>query len=179
MLVIKSAGYITGGQLLSLFQSMVVIGAVVLILVRHIGAGLLALIPLLLAVTLNFGIMGWFGIPLDVATSVIAAITIGIGDDVTIHFINTWRHLVQSGLSVDDSIRETLRESGKANIYTALALMAGFSVCFISAYKPIILFGFLMGIVLVANNIGALLILPSVIKLIGLDLNTAKKKESR
>ncbi|MCX5851790.1 MAG: MMPL family transporter [Deltaproteobacteria bacterium] len=178
MLVIKSAGYITGGQLLSLFQSMVVIGAVVLILVRHIGAGLLALIPLLLAVTLNFGIMGWFGIPLDVATSVIAAITIGIGDDVTIHFINTWRHLVQSGLSVDDSIRETLRESGKANIYTALALMAGFSVCFISAYKPIILFGFLMGIVLVANNIGALLILPSVIKLIGLDLNTAKKKES-
>ena len=177
-IVIKSAAYITGGQIQSLLQSMVVISVVVLIVVRNMRAGLLALIPLLLAVTLNFGIMGWFDIPLDVATSVIAAITIGIGDDVTIHFINTWRHRMKAGSSIDDSIREALAESGRANIFVALALMAGFGVCFISTFKPVVLFGFLMAVVLTANNIGALLILPSAIKVLGLDLNVVKEKES-
>ncbi|MCX5852308.1 MAG: MMPL family transporter, partial [Deltaproteobacteria bacterium] len=177
-IVIKSAAYITGGQIQSLLQSMVVISVVVLIVVRNMRAGLLALIPLLLAVTLNFGIMGWFDIPLDVATSVIAAITIGIGDDVTIHFINTWRHRMKAGSSIDDSIREALAESGRANIFVALALMAGFGVCFVSTFKPVVLFGFLMAVVLTANNIGALLILPSAIKVLGLDLNVVKEKES-
>ncbi len=170
VLFIQTAGYISGGQLQSLFQSMVVITVVILLLLRNFRAGFLALVPLGLAVTLNFGIMGWLGIPLDVSTSVIAAITIGIGDDVTIHFINTWRHLRQSGYSVEESIRETLLESGRANIYSALALICGCSVFLISTFKPIVLFGILMVIVIAANNIGALLILPSVIKVIRFDI---------
>lgn len=176
VLFIQSADYISGGQLQSLLQSMAVISAVVLILLRNLRAGLLALIPLSLAVTLNFGLMGWLGIPLDVATSVIAAITIGIGDDVTIHFINTWRHLRQAGHSVEDSIRETLLESGRANIYAALALICGCSVFIFSTFKPIVLFGILMVVVITANNLGALLLLPSVIKAIRFDIVADKEK---
>jgi uncharacterized protein len=175
VLFIQSADYISGGQLQSLFQSMAVISFVIFFLLRNLSAGFLALIPLGLAVTLNFGLMGWLGIPLDVATSVIAAITIGIGDDVTIHFINTWRHLRQAGYSVEDSIKETLLESGRANIYSALALIFGCSVFIVSTFKPIVLFGILMVVVIAANNIGALLILPSVIKLIRFDIIPVEK----
>jgi len=175
VLFIQSADYISGGQLQSLLQSGAVISVVIFFLIRNLLAGVLALIPLGLAVTLNFGLMGWLGIPLDVATSVIAAITIGIGDDVTIHFINTWRHLRQAGYSVEESIRETLLESGRANIYSALALMCGCSVFIISTFKPIVLFGILMLVVIAANNIGALLILPSVIQIIKFDIKPGGK----
>jgi predicted RND superfamily exporter protein len=71
---------------------------------------------------------------------------------------------------VEDSIRETLLESGRANIYAALALICGCSVFLVSTFKPIVLFGILMVIVIAANNIGALLILPSVIKVIRFDI---------
>jgi predicted RND superfamily exporter protein len=71
---------------------------------------------------------------------------------------------------VEDSIRETLLESGRANIYSALALICGCSVFIISTFKPIVLFGILMVIVIAANNIGALLILPAVIKVIRFDI---------
>ncbi|MCX5850826.1 MAG: MMPL family transporter, partial [Deltaproteobacteria bacterium] len=178
MLVIKSADYIMSGQISNLIQSIIVISIVVFIVVRNVLMGFLSLIPLVLAVTLNFGIMGWTGIPLDVATSVIAAITVGIGDDVTIHFINTWRHRMHAGRSIDDSIREALAESGRANLFTALSLMAGFSVCMLSTFKPVVLFGMLMAVVLTANNIGALLLLPAAIKLTGIDLNTARVNET-
>ncbi|MCX5852158.1 MAG: MMPL family transporter [Deltaproteobacteria bacterium] len=176
-LIIKTADYIMSGQISNLIQSIIVISIVVFIVVRNVLMGFLSLIPLVLAVTLNFGIMGWTGIPLDVATSVIAAITIGIGDDVTIHFINTWRHRMKAGRSIDESIKEALAESGRANIFTALSLMAGFSVCCISTFKPVVLFGMLMAVVLTANNIGALLLLPAAIKLTGIDLNVVKVKK--
>ncbi len=176
ILFIQGAAYISGGQIQSLLQSAGVISLVVLVLLRNLRAGFLALIPLGLAVTLNFGVMGWLGIPLDVATSVIAAIAIGIGDDVTIHFINTWKHLRESGCSMEESIQKTLLESGRANIYSALALICGCLVFLVSTFKPIILFGMLMILVIAANNIGALLLLPSVIKLIRFDIKIKKPK---
>ncbi|MDO9264516.1 MAG: MMPL family transporter, partial [Desulfosalsimonadaceae bacterium] len=108
-MVIKSAGYIADGQIQSLWQSWVVVGIAILILVRSFLAGFLALIPLSVAFIINFGIMGLFGIRLDVATSVIAAITIGIGDDNTIHFINTYiyQRKKKIGATIDETIAAT------------------------------------------------------------------------
>lgn len=175
-MVIKSAGYIADGQIQSLWQSWVVVGLAILILVRSFLAGFLALIPLSVAFIINFGIMGLFGIRLDVATSVIAAITIGIGDDNTIHFINTfiYQRKKNSKDSVDQIIAATHGSAGKAIIFTSLALMAGFSIFIFSSFRPVILFGFLMSVAITATNVGALLVLPAIIKVTGL---TFKKAE--
>lgn len=171
-MVIKSADYIASGQIQSLWQSWIVVGIVILLLVRSVKAGFLALIPLSVAFIINFGIMGLFGIKLDVATSIIAAITIGIGDDNTIHFINTFTHLRRENplAGFDELISATLSTAGKAIIFTSLALALGFSVFTISSFKPLILFGMLMTLSITATNVGALLVLPSIINVFRLNL---------
>jgi uncharacterized membrane protein YdfJ with MMPL/SSD domain len=165
LMLIKSVDYIVNGQVQSLFLTLLVIGVVVLILLRDWRAAFLSMIPMSVAVVINFGIMGWFGIHMDVATSIIAAITIGIGVDDTIHFLNTFRHCRMQGLTVDQAIEKTLRVAGKAIIFTSLALIFGFSVLELSTFKPLMLFGLLMAVTMVATTVGALLILPSAIKL--------------
>ena len=128
------------------------------------------------AVIINFGIMGWFNINLDMVTSIIAAITIGIGVDDTIHFLNTYRYYREKGYGIDETIEKTLRVSGKAIIYTSLALIFGFSVLTISSFKPVILFGILMAITMIATTIGALLVLPSVIRLTRVNLMRSRSR---
>ena len=164
-LLVKSAGYIVNGQIRSLLLTLLVIGFVVLILLRDFKAGFLSLIPMTVAVIINFGIMGWFGIYLDVATSTIATITIGIGVDDTIHFLNTFRYYRKLGENVDTALQHTLQVAGKAILFTSFALIFGFSVLGLSTFKPLILFGLLMGITMMATTIGALIVLPSAIKL--------------
>jgi len=164
-MLITSVDYIVNGQIQSLLLSLLVIGIVVLILLKDFKVALLSFIPMSVAVIFNFGIMGWFGINLDIATSIIAAITIGIGVDDTIHFLNTFRYHRNQGADVDTSIQKTLEVAGKAIIFTSLALIFGFSVLELSTFKPLMLFGLLMAITMVSTTIGALLVLPSAIKL--------------
>ena len=171
MMNVKLAHYIVRGQMQSLFLSLLVVGLIVALLFRQIKAGPLALIPMSIAVIINFGIMGWLQINLDMATSVIAAITIGIGVDDTIHFLNTFRHNRAQGLSIDETIRRTLAVSGKAILFTSLALVFGFSILIASNFLPIALFGILTAVTMINTTIGALLILPSVIKATGISLD--------
>ena len=171
MMNVKLVHYIIGGQMQSLFLSLLVVGLIVALLFQQIKAGPLALIPMSVAVIVNFGIMGWLQINLDMATSVIAAITIGIGVDDTIHFLNTFRHNRARGLSIDETIRRTLAVSGKAILFTSLALIFGFSVLITSNFLPIALFGILTATTMINTTIGALLVLPSVIKATGINLD--------
>ncbi|WP_319525943.1 MMPL family transporter [uncultured Desulfosarcina sp.] len=175
-ILITSAGYIVNGQLQSLALSLAVIWIVVVALLKNVKAGLMALIPMSTAVIINFGIMGWFGIRLDIATSIIAAITIGIGVDDTIHFINTYRFFRTRGMDRDATIRATLELAGKAILFTSFALIFGFSVMGFSKFKPLVLFGILMSITMIATTVGALLLLPSAIKRFGIDVDKGAKK---
>lgn len=176
MMDVKLVYYVVKGQMQSLFLSLIVVGIIVILLFNHIKAGPLALIPISTAVIVNFGIMGWFNIKLDMATSVIAALTIGIGVDDTIHFLNTFRHNRARGLSVDETIEKTLAVSGKAILFTSLALIFGFSVLLTSHFIPIILFGILTAATMINTTIGALLILPAVIKATNIDLTKSAPK---
>lgn len=175
-IMIRLAYYVVQGQLLSLFLCLVVVCIIVILLFKNWRAGLLALIPMGVGVIINFGIMGWFGINLDLATAIIASLTIGIGVDDTIHFLNTYRHNREKGLSVDQTIERTLAVSGKAIIFTSLALIFGFSVLVASNFVPIILFGILAAITMIATTIGALLVLPSAIKATNVSLSESESK---
>ncbi|MEA3470829.1 MAG: MMPL family transporter, partial [Thermodesulfobacteriota bacterium] len=168
---VKLVYYVVKGQLQSLFLSLIVVGIIVALLFRNIKAGPLALIPMSVAVIVNFGVMGWLQIDLDMATSIIAAITIGIGVDDTVHFLNTFRQYRALGFSVDETITKTLAVSGKAIVFTSLALVFGFSVLITSHFRPVALFGILTAATMINTTIGALLILPSVIKITGVNLD--------
>ncbi len=165
--MVRMSEYQISGQMSSLALSLVVVFLIVVGLFKSWNAGFVSLIPMSTAVILNFGIMGWTGIALDAATSIIAAVTIGIGIDDTIHFLNTYRHYRKKGLSVDDTIRRTLSIAGTAIIYTSIALIFGFSVLTVSNFKPLIYTGLLIANTMVATTIGALVLLPSAIKAVG------------
>lgn len=173
---VKMVDYIISGQLQSLLLSFVFIMVIVTLLFKTIKAAPLALIPMSVAVAISFGIMGWFHINLDIITSIIAAITIGIGIDDTIHVLNTYRRFSQQEDTVEHAIKKTLRVSGKAIIYTSLALIAGFAVLATSSFRPVILFGMLMAVTMTATTLGALLILPAVIQMTQVNLMTSRAK---
>lgn len=169
-IMVRLMHYIVKGQMMSLFFSLIVVSLVVFLLFKNPLAGIMALIPISTAVLFNFGLMGWTGIRLDVATAIIASVTIGIGIDDTIHFLNTYRHFTEKNYSIDETIAHTLSISGRAIIYTSLALIFGFLILTVSNFKPIILFSFLTAITMVATTLGALVVLPSAIKAANLDL---------
>ncbi len=173
-LIIRSlAKYIHDGQLWTLFLSLVAVFLVVTGIFKNWKAGLISIVPIIIAIAFIFGVMGWCGINLDIATAIIASITAGIGVDNSLHFLNTFRIVsLDKKLSSDEILTQTLSIAGKAIIYAGLALICGFSVLVISNFKPIMLFGILMGVTFIATTIGALLILPAFIKATGFTMDT-------
>ncbi len=161
---VQVSHYLVMGQIQTLVLSLIVVDLISILLFQRMAAGLLALIPMGVAVLINFGIMGWAGIALDMTTSVIAAVAIGIGIDDTIHFMNKFRHNRSRGYSVEESIELTLQVAGKAIIFTSLALIFGFLVFLRSQFIPINLLGILLSITMIAATFGALLVLPAFIQ---------------
>ncbi len=167
---IQLSKYIVSGQIKTLLFCLVVVGIIIILLFRNVMAGLVALIPMSVAVLINFGIMGWFKINLDMSTALIAAVTIGIGVDDTIHFLNSYRYFRNRGGSIDEAIEKTLQSAGKAIIYTSMALIFGFSVLMLSTFVPNQYFGLLLAISMIATTIGALIVLPATIKATNVNL---------
>ena len=168
---VKLAHYVVIGQLWGLALSLVFVMGVIIFLFRKMTAGPLALIDMGVTILINFGIMGWFGIELDMVTSVIATITIGIGVDDTIHFLNTYRAYHPRLLNVPDTIEKTLFVAGKAIVFTSLALTFGFLSQVTSNFLPIILFSLLIALTMINTTIGSILLIPAAIRFTGIDLD--------
>jgi len=167
---VKMADYVVMGQMQGLFLSLVIVAIVIMMLFNRFNAGPLALIDIAVTILINFGVMGWFGIELDMVTSVIAAITIGIGVDDTIHFLNTYRLYKNDGNSVSEAIEQTILVAGKAIIFTSMALVFGFLMLSTSNFKPIILFGLLLSMTVTISSICSILLIPAAIRITGIDL---------
>ena len=106
--------------------------------------------------------MGVFGIPLDVMSITIAAISIGIGVDDIIHYIHRFKEEMLTK-SVFESIKVAHASIGYAMYYTSFTIFLGFSVMITSNFIPTIYFGLLTDLVMVFMLLGALIILPSLI----------------
>ena len=158
-------------MLQSLYRSQILtIGVVVfaimvmfMILFRSFSLALIGIIPNLLAAGTVLSLMGWLGIPLDMMTITIAAITVGIAVDNTIHYI----HRFQKEFKVDQNYLETMDRChgsiGKAMYYTSVTITLGFSILALSEFMPTIYFGLLTGAAMVIALLGALALLPLLI----------------
>ncbi len=160
-------------MLQSLFSSQIVtLGAVFLgimvmfvILFRSLLIAVVAIVPNALAALSILGGMGLFGIPLDMMTITIAAITVGIGVDDTIHYI----HRFETELETDGDYIAAMHRShgsiGRAMYYTSVIIIFGFSIMVLSEFIPTIYFGVLTGFAMFAALAGALFLLPKLILL--------------
>jgi hypothetical protein len=151
----------------SILTATVLIFIISSLVFRSAMAGLLSILTVSVALLLNFGVMGWLGIPLDIATTLISSIAIGIGVDDSIHFILRYKRAIkENGKNPDQATVVTVNSAGRPILNTSLALILGFSALCVASFKPVIYFGSLTALSMLTTTIGALFILPAVITLI-------------
>lgn len=160
-------------MLQSLFRSQILtIGVVALLLLamflmlfRSLKLALIALFPNLFSSGAVLGAMGWLNIPLDMMTITIAAISVGIAVDDTIHYIHRFGEEIKTDGDYYRSLHRCHGSIGHAMYYTSIVIIIGFSILMLSNFFPTIYFGLFTGLAMVVALIAALTLLPQLIVL--------------
>jgi len=163
MVISESSHQITSGQVKSLSITMVIVFGIMFLLFLSIKVGLIAIVPNLFPIVINFGIMGWFGVELSMFTSLIASIAIGLAVDDTIHYLVRYNSEFRKDLNDRRALKVTLRHIGRPIIYTTLTISIGFSILTMSGFKPTAIFGTMMAITMFSALVGDLILLPSLL----------------
>lgn len=164
------------GVILALFSVWLVIS----ISFKSSVAGLYAVLPVIVAVFLNYSVMGFLGMWLNVATTVTAAIAIGIGVDSTVHVIDRLIVSIKDhGKSVEEALVSLYPSIGRALLFNVMALILGFGVNIISKAPPWHDFGWLSIIMIAAAFLGSLTLLPAMIKIFKPKFLSTKNIESK
>jgi len=152
-------------QLSSLIFSLLSVFIIVAIAYHSGLAGLLCAVPLALAILLNYMVMGFAHINLDLVTSIIASVAVGIGIDYTIHFLTTYREERAKSRDIELVTRETFRKSGHGIVTNALAVGLGFLVLYFSKFVVLRYIGILVAIVMFTSSALAMTIIPGILNI--------------
>lgn len=153
-------------QILTLGAVMVGILGMLLVLFRNVKLAIIGIIPNILAAAIILGLMGLLGIPLDLMTITIAAITIGIAVDNAIHYIYRFREeLPRWNGDYLTTMHHCHANIGTAVFYTAITIILGFSILVLSNFIPSIYFGLLTALAMTIALFAALTLLPRLILL--------------
>ena len=153
-------GGIVSTQLQSLVWSLLGIFAVTAFFGRSLRWGFYCLLPSLLAVVVKFAVMGWAGIPLGVATSMFAAMTLGIGVNCAIHLLESFEQLRAAGVPPAETVKRALCLTGPPALINTLAMSLGFGVLMLSQVPANSRLGALLVLGLVNCFVVSLLLLP-------------------
>ena len=153
-------------QILTLGLVMIGIFAMFLILFKNIKLSLIGVVPNFIAAFFILGIIGLLGIPLDMMTITIAAITIGIAVDNSIHYIYRFKEEFKNLNDYNKTIEICHSTVGKAILNTSITIVFGFSILILSKFIPTIYFGVFTGIAMLLAMISVLTLLPSLILMI-------------
>lgn len=135
------------------------------LLFRNPFAALLALIPNGVPIALVLGAMGWSGIPLDMATVMIASVSLGIGVDCAIHYLFRYREEIGKDGDIAGAIERSHGSIGTSILYTSLTSVVGFVVLVVSEFLPNAYFGLFTAFAMVAALFAMLTLLPVLISL--------------
>jgi len=154
---------LVGGQKKVLIGALVLIFVCLIVFFRSVKVALICMIPNTMPIILIFAMMGAFGIWLDIATAMIASVTIGVAVDDTIHLYHCYNARKQRGASTVWALVRAYHEAGVAIIITTFILCLQFLVVILSDFQPTTEFGLLTFIGLVAALFCDLLILPALL----------------
>jgi uncharacterized protein len=161
IVISHSSHLISEGQVKSLALTLVLVFAIMFLLFMSYKVGFIALLPNCFPIIVSFGVMGWFGIPLSMATSLIASIAIGLAVDDTIHYLVKYNREFKRDLDKEKALDKTVRHLGRPIIFTTLTISIGFSVLMFSNFKPTAVFGLLMMITMFSALVADIILLPS------------------
>ena len=153
-------------QILTLGLVMIGIFGMFLVLFRNIKLSLIGVIPNFIAAFFILGIIGMLGIPLDMMTITIAAITIGIAVDNSIHYIYRFKEEFDTSKNYKETLKTCHSTVGVAILNTSITIVFGFSILVLSKFLPTIYFGVFTGLAMLLAMISVLTLLPSLILMI-------------
>jgi len=150
-------------QFSSLILAITLVLVIVGLMLRSLAKGIYATIPIIATIAVLFGFMGLVGIPLDIATVLVASIALGIGIDYSIHVITHFNHALKEKGNINQALEDTIMISGKAVIINVFSVAAGFLVLLFSQIVPLQNFGLLVAISMIGSGLGSLTLLPVIL----------------
>ena len=151
------------GQIISLLMASLVIFIIMSLVFRSFVGGILATLPMSLAVILIFSLLGNLGIPLNITTSLLTCILVGVGVDYSVHFLWHLREYLREGENLEIAIANTMKVSGKGILFNGVSVVVGFSVLMFSVFMPLKEFSILIMASIGFCFIGGMAILPALV----------------
>jgi predicted RND superfamily exporter protein len=154
-------------QLVSMLFSLVCVFIIIAVSNKSLTAGCIGITPLSISILLNFAVMGFAGIKLNLGTSMVAAVSVGVGIDYTIHCLESYKREYRAwGHSADGGfLRRVFFSSGKAIIINAVSVGAGFAVLLASSFIMLGDLGLLIALTMFTNALISLTVLPALLAL--------------
>ena len=153
-------------QLISVAVSFGIVFLILAVYYRSIIAGIIGIIPLMISVALNFGFMGIVGIKLNIGTAMVASFAIGIGIDYTIHYLAAYHHEYTKRRNDRNFLIHTFYGSGKAILFNAVSVGAGFAVLMLSKFNMLSELGLLIALVMATSSFASLTVLPTILSIV-------------
>lgn len=158
------ASMIIEGQISSLFVALLTVFVIVFILLRSWEGSLFSTMIVASTILINFGVMGWLGIPLDIVTVLISSIGVGVGVDYSIHIYTRYQEEREKHDPVQ-SVTNAIIYTGKAVVTNAGSVIVGFLILLLSSFPPFRYFGSLVTMTMFVASASALTVLPALIML--------------
>lgn len=165
-LMMRTMDEIAQSQYSSFLVALTVISVIMMITLGSMQAGLISVVPNLIPALMTFGLMGLLGITLDTDTLLIAPVIIGVAVDDTIHFMTSYRVELIKTRDMQQALNNTLREVGRAVMFTTMILGLGFAILGFSEYLGIAKIGIFGGLAIFMALLCDLLLLPALIMIL-------------
>ena len=162
LIFIKGINFLVENLLQSMLLAFFIISIIMSLLFKNFKMVLISLIPNVIPLIIAGGIMGYFNIPLKPSSALVFSIVFGISVDYSIHFLAKFKNELQIK-NLEDSIINTINQTGRSMIFTSFILFFGFIIFAFSNFGGTIVLGVLTSIILFVAMITNLTLLPSII----------------
>ena len=178
VIIDKNAEYVRENLLQGLGMAILIVSLIMVLLFRNWKMLIISLVPNVFPLLLAGALLGYLGIELEAGVSIVFAVIFGIAVDDTIHFLSKFKLARDKGLSIEESLRVTFLETGKAICLTTVILFFGFMVMLFSIHPPSVVVGLLISLTLFSALIADLALIPVLIRwLIKDEPNTVNLEE--
>jgi predicted RND superfamily exporter protein len=160
------SGLVVQSQIVSVAVSILMVFFIIAVSNKSLIAGLIGGLPLCISILINFAVMGFLGIKLNLGTSLVASVSVGIGIDYTIHFMDAYKREYRASNGEGDFLRRAFAGSGKAIMINAVSVGAGFAVLAFSQFNILANLGLLVCLTMFTNALISLTVIPALLSVL-------------
>ncbi len=155
------------GMLKAILGSFIVVFVLMIVLFRSLTLGLLSMVPLSVSILLSYGLVGWVGKDYDMPIAVCSSLSLGLGIDFAIHFLQRFRANYEESRNLEETNRYMFSEPGRAIARNAIVISLGFLPLVLSSLTPYVTVGTFFALLMAFSTISTLFLLPAALRIVG------------